>query len=263
MKGTELLARPGPQDHLVQFYDEDSSLSRNVALYLKEGAEQGDRMIVVATPSHVRLFKEALKTSEVDADDLVRDGRLHLLDAEETLRSLQIDGELNWPHFERKVRSLLREINPDGSGLRAYGEMVDLLWKAGRLGDATRLEEFWNRLHETMRFSLYCSYTVDLLGPGTTGADLQEMITMHTHLLPMHGDGALEAAVNRAMDEILGPQTLDALLPLIRANVSRVVLPEAERIVMWLRKNLPPYANDVLSRARAYFTQACTVGAHR
>src|SRR5205809_7755382 len=36
----------------------------------------------------------------------------------------------------------------DLAGVRAFGEMVDLLWKQGQLSGATRLEGFWNRSEE-------------------------------------------------------------------------------------------------------------------
>jgi hypothetical protein len=232
--------------------------------YLQKGAESGDRMVVVATASHTKLFTEQLEAAEVPVADLVRDGRLRMLDAAETLASLMPDGELDWARFDKIVGGLVRQMTTDGARLRAYGEMVDLLWKEGRLSAATRLEEYWNRLQASQGFSLLCAYTLDLLDPGTTAAVPLEIISTHSHLLPSQANGELEAAVTRALNEVLGPERLAALLPLIRANViSRVILPEPERIVMWLRKNLPPYAGDVLSRARGYYEQACAGGPHR
>jgi hypothetical protein len=258
MTWSELLETPEPKDHLLQLCGEESLLVRNVGRYLKEGALRGERMIVVATAGHARLFTEELEASGVQVGPLLRDGRLGILDAEETLASILPHGELDWPHFDGIAGGLVRQMTADGTRLRAYGEMVDLLWKRGRLGAATRLEEFWNRLQESLRFSLYCSYTVDLLAPGTKGTELLEMASTHSHLLPSQTNGELEAAVLRAMNEVLGDQTVATLLPLIRANVvSHVFLPEPERIVMWLRKNLPPYASDVLSRARGYYGEAC------
>ena len=243
-----------PQDHLVQFYGEETGLVENVAHYLREGAERGDSMIVVATPAHTKLFTAQLDRSGVRVGDLKRDGRLLLLDAERTLSTFLVDGEPDWNRFNEKVGNVIRSAKPRDGALRAYGEMVDLLWKEGRLGAATRLEGFWNRLLESERFGLYCAYTVDLLNPDAPTSALQEIISTHSHLLPVCTDRELETGVGRAMDDVLGSPAVAALLPLIRADVvAPAALPETERKVLWLRKNLPRQANDVLSRARAYY----------
>ena len=46
------------------------------------------------------------------------------------------------------------------------------------------------------------------------------------------------------------------------ASIARVVLPEAERTVLWLRRNLPPVAEKVLIRARGYYQEECVRSNH-
>jgi hypothetical protein len=69
--------------------------------------------------------------------------------------------------------------------------------------------------------------------------------------LPAELDGKLETALHRAMDEVLGPDA-DRVRGSIRANFrpSWAVMPAAERIVLWLRKNLPEHAGRIVQRAR-------------
>jgi len=260
MSWKELLTRPGPCDHLVQFYGDERALAENVALYLREGAERGDGMIVIATPSHRKMFTELLARGGVDADELVQKGRLLFFDAEKTLAGFMDQGEPDWQRFDEVVGSVVRDLRSRmaGAHLRAYGEMVDLLWKAGKLSAATTLETFWNRLLEEYRFGLFCAYTVDLLHQEVPVSAVQEMMTTHSHLLPVRSNGELDRAVSRAMLDVLGEETVTAIMPLIRANaVSGVSLPEAERTVIWLRKNVPPFAADVLFRARGYYEEEC------
>ncbi len=260
MSWKQLLSSPGACDHLVQFYGDERSLAENVALYLKEGADRGDALIVIATSSHRRMFAEILAEAGVDAGELSRKGRMLALDAEETLAKLLPRGEPEWQIFDEIVGGAVREfrLRSGGAGLRAYGEMVDLLWKAGKLSAATKLEGFWNQLLEESRFGLFCAYTVDVLAAATPGPALQEMISTHSHLLPTRSNGELDRAVSRAMTDVLGEKTVAALQPIIQGNVvSRVVLPQGERTVLWLRKNLPPYAGEVLSRARAHYEEEC------
>lgn len=260
MSWKDALTRPPRREHLVQFYGDERALIQNVSRYLQEGVDRGEWMIVVATPDHVRAFSERLRQAGIPVDDLTREGKLTVLDAEKTLSRFLAEGQPDWTLFNEVVGSFLRDTlaRAAGAGVRAYGEMVNLLWKDGKLGAATRLEGFWNRLLEQNRFSLFCAYTVDLLGSDTPSAALQEMISTHSHLLPERSNGELEAAVGRALEEVLGKRTAGTLLPLIRADVvNGIVLPFAERTVLWLRKNLPPYAGEVLRRARAYYEEAC------
>ena len=46
--------------------------------------------------------------------------------------------------------------------VRVFGEMVSLLWEAGRQHDAARLEQLWNSLLHDSGCSLYCAYRIDL-----------------------------------------------------------------------------------------------------
>ena len=45
-----------------------------------------------------------------------------------------------------------------GALVRAYGEMVDLLWRDGNPEAAIRVEELWNDLAQSHVFSLLCAY---------------------------------------------------------------------------------------------------------
>jgi hypothetical protein len=44
--------------------------------------------------------------------------------------------------------------------VRAYGEIVDVLWKKGQPEAAIRLELMWNQLVATRRLALLCGYSM-------------------------------------------------------------------------------------------------------
>lgn len=255
-----LLAQPEPADHLVQFYGDEACLAQNVALYLREGAERGDWMILIATPGRAELFARHLREAGTDPEELSRAGRLFVMDAERTLSQFMVDGNPDWDLFDSTVGGVVRsaKLRAGSAGIRAYGEMVDLLWKSGRLAAATRLEEFWNRLLVRDRFGLFCAYTVDLLGDAVQAETLGEMLRNHTHLLPVRTNGELDHAVDRALAEVLGADRTAALMPLIRATrYPRTRIPDAEAAVLWLKNHAPPYAEAVLARARSYYEAEC------
>jgi hypothetical protein len=96
-----------------------------------------------------------------------------------------VDGEPDWGRFEETVGGLcdVLQARVGDRGLRAFGEMVGLLWMKGLHSAAIRLEEYWNRLLEDHAICLYCAYPIDALGCGFESAQLQALLGVHTHLL--------------------------------------------------------------------------------
>jgi hypothetical protein len=176
-------------------------------------------------------------------------------DAQQTLAQFMVNGQLDWQSFESVMRTAMRHARPVmGEGLRAYGEMVGILWRARQFATAIRLEQLWNKLLEKSNFSLYCSYAVDVFGEGFSVANLEGVLCTHTHLLPSQPNGNLETALNRSMDEILGSRA-EGFRSLVKSSYRPgwAVLPAAEAIVLWVRKNLPEQSGQIVARARHHY----------
>jgi MEDS: MEthanogen/methylotroph, DcmR Sensory domain len=219
----KLLERPHSRGHFVQLYEADEvALTKNVGLYLWEGLRRGEGVLVIVTPEHRELFCGHLDHLGADLPELLGSRQLVFWDAQQTLAQFMDSGEPDWQRFESIIRAAMRQVRPNAGaeGLRAYGEMVGLLWKARQFAAAIRLEQ----------------------------------LCTHTHLVPAQPNGTLETALNRSMDEILGPKA-DALRVLIKANYrpAWAVMPAAEAIVLWLRKNLPGQADHIIERSRHHY----------
>lgn len=171
-------------NHLVQFYDADPTLLvTSVAGYIDAGLRCGDAAIVVATPEHRDAIVAALGSSRSRRDLLAR--RLVLLDAATTLEQIMIDGEPDWQRFEAVVGGTVRGLRraKPGAGLRAYGEMVGLLWAAGNVDAAIKLEEFWNVLLGSAEFTLYCAYSADVFADHLQTDGVKALLRAHTHVV--------------------------------------------------------------------------------
>jgi hypothetical protein len=68
--------------------------------------------------------------------------------------------------------------------VRAYGEMVDLLWKDGKAEAAIALEELWNELAAKYQFSLLCAYSQETLDKPANGLDVRHICSRHSRVLP-------------------------------------------------------------------------------
>jgi MEDS: MEthanogen/methylotroph, DcmR Sensory domain len=253
----KLLERPHSRGHFVQVYEADEvALADNVGRYLWEGLRRGEGALVIVTPEHRELFSGHLDHLGADLAALLGSRQLIFWDAEQTLAQFMESGQPDWQRFEMVIRSAMRQVRTSAGaeGLRAYGEMVGILWKARQFAAVIRLEQLWNRLLEQSSFSLYCAYAIDVFGKEFEVGNLDGVLCAHTHLVPAQPNGTLETALNRSMDEILGSKA-DALRILIKANYrpAWAVMPTAEAIVLWLRKNLPGQADHIIERARSHY----------
>ena len=253
----KLLERPQARGHFVQLYQADElALSKNVGLYLLEGLKRGDGVLVIVTPEHRELFSQQLDHLGANTRLAIESGQLVFLDANDTLAQFMAGGQPDWRLFQSAVGAAMRQAVPtrEDAGLRAYGEMVGVLWKARQFDAAIRLEQLWNKLLEQSSFSLYCAYAIDVFGKEFHVANLDGVLCTHTHLVPAQPNGNLETALKLSMDEILG-ENADALKVLIKANYrpSWAVMPNAEAILLWLRKNLPGKADEIVTRARHHY----------
>jgi hypothetical protein len=247
----------GSSEHLVQFYQADQSLlTKNVVDFLLDGLKQGDALLVITTPERNTAFSTGLSGAGTDPDKAVRERRLLFADAEQTLRRFMVGGQPDWRRFERTISALIQEVRPqpDHGGLRAYGEMVGLLWQEGQFSAAIRLEQFWNKLMGANALHLFCAYPIDVLGKDFHSAALEAVLCEHTHLVPGGRDQDLDSAVRRAMDDILGADA-GGLRARIEADSqpSWATMPQAETAILWLRNNLPQQADEILLRAREYY----------
>jgi MEDS: MEthanogen/methylotroph, DcmR Sensory domain len=183
----ELLSLAGPGTHLVQLYgDDDQLLTRNVSRYLGEGLRRGDGVVVIATPEHTsailrHLVEESSETELAEA----RAGRLLLLDAAETLERLLLDGRPDEARFRSVIGEAIGAVRARAATgtVRAFGEMVGLLWDGGRERDAARLEELWNSVLADHDCSLFCAYHIDLFDYREDPSALQPIVASHDHLL--------------------------------------------------------------------------------
>jgi hypothetical protein len=256
----KLLERPHARGHVVQLYEQadELSLAANVSRYLWEGLRRGEGALVVATPEHRLLFSRELEKLSTEAPSTVRRGRLAFLDAWETLSRCMAGSQPEWGPFESVIGAAIGQALPQHgrAGLRAYGEMVGLLWNTGQLAAAIRLEQLWNRLLAQSSFSLYCAYPIDIFGKEFHPGSVDAILRAHTHVIPRQPDRNLEAALHRAMDEILGASAegIKVRIGSLRDR-SWALMPNAENIVLGLREYLPSQADDILARARRHCLQ--------
>ena len=175
--------------HAVRFYEDAQSLARMVATFVAEGFIESLPAVVIATPDHLDAILEKLSGMSFDLDHLKQQNDLIVLDAREALALFMVDG---MPSAEKFESAMLPVSDKACRGrqdrvVRAYGEMVDVLWKDGMEAAAVRLEMLWNQLANTRKFSLLCGYS---MGSFYKDAAFDAICHQHTHVLSLDGAAA-------------------------------------------------------------------------
>jgi hypothetical protein len=186
-------SRQGACYHAVRFYENKASLCRLVAEFLGEGLAIGQPALIIGTPEHRAAIADELRARDFDVERLEAAGELLLIDARTALASFMIDGvpdsNLFLARTTRSIELLCR--GRRDCTIRAYGEMVDLLWKDGESTAAVQLEMLWNRLATTHDFSLLCGYA---MGNFYKDASVGDICHHHTHVIASDGSACATLA---------------------------------------------------------------------
>lgn len=164
--------------HAVHFYGHDDELFPALVGYIGAGLFQ-ECVVVVASAEHRRRLTQSLDPSFLSQAQ--SEGRFVLMDAAETLGRIMRDGLPDPDLFEMVVGTPLRRATAAHGKVRAYGEMVALLWAQGRAAAAMRLEDMWNDLQRQVAFPLLCAYPLSLGFESADGALGQICARHSTH----------------------------------------------------------------------------------
>jgi hypothetical protein len=182
-------ARQDGHFHAVRFYEDDKSLCRIVSGFIAEGLALDQPALIIATKPHIDCIIENLTAATINVELLKQKGDLLLLDARQTLATFMVNGQPDADFFKASATTALDQLARGRTKtIRAYGEMVDVLWKDGLSAAAIKLEMLWNRLANTHDFSLLCGYA---MGNFYKNATIDDVCRHHTHVVSDTGEVAL------------------------------------------------------------------------
>ena len=148
-----------PCDHVVQIYGDDQVFLDGLSGYVATALRSGDAAIVIATPAHLKGVEERLGDHGVELEAARHQQRYVTRDAEEMIGEFLVDGWPDEARFRRVVGELIGLARGDrGRAVRAFGEMVALLWAQGAIAATLELERLWTAMCEQEHFPLFCAY---------------------------------------------------------------------------------------------------------
>ena len=198
-------------EHFVQFYESDVFLLDSLSGFIDTGLSAGDACIVIATKAHKERLEERLKAKGLDLIAAHSRGEYIALDAAETLSKFMVDGLPDPQRFLEIIGSVIRQAGEGRHHVRAFGEMVALLWEEGNQAGAIHLEELWNDLARIHSFSLFCAYPMHGFGNAAHGTPFTEIGTHHTRVIPAESYNALATPDERLRAVTLLQQKAESL----------------------------------------------------
>ena len=173
-------AEIGDHEHLVQFYEDSQTLVETLNGFIGSGLRANGAGVVIASRAHLDSLERQLTADGIDVAKAKKSGQYVGLEAGETLAQILTN---RWPQpdlFRSKIGTVISNARKRWGSVRAYGEMVGLLWETGGQGAALRLEGFWNDLARTEPFALLCGYHVSQLRNGDRKR-IGEICVSHGH----------------------------------------------------------------------------------
>ncbi|HZV98026.1 MAG TPA: MEDS domain-containing protein [Methylophilaceae bacterium] len=247
------LRQPAPGAHLVQVYQDSTFLAQAVCHFISSDLDDDGAVIIIAKHTHSEAFQARLKAGGIDLQSARDRGQIKFFDAELMLSAFMIDGMPDWNIFEAALSNILGDTLSRFKSIRAYGEMVDLLWQKGQREAAICLEEYWNDLAKQYDFSLLCAYFMDNLSSDFYDGALECLCKTHSHLVTQQDDSLLDVAVTEASQNILGQSLTGLLGDTSHFSHPTTVMSTAQAKLLYLSKNLPLTTQDILSHTKARY----------
>ena len=184
-------------DHFVQFYESDAFLAAGVSRFLGAALRAGEGAVLIATPSHRNAILRKLRARGLNVPAARARGQLAWLDAARTLATLMVDGSPDRRRFRKVIGEVIERAGKGRPGVRAFGEMVALLWAGGHRAAAIRLEELWKELRATHAFVLQCAYPMEAFNAAGHGRAFGEICARHTGVIPAESYAGLATEEER------------------------------------------------------------------
>ncbi len=147
-----------PCEHVLQIYEDKGVFLDMLEGFAADGFSNNDCVIVIATDEHLHALNKRLKNLAYDTNALESDDQYIPINAGEMLNVFMRDG---WPDetlFNEVITKIICKAHAKNRNVRAFGEMVALLWAQGHNGATVQLEHLWNKFCEKEAFSLFCAY---------------------------------------------------------------------------------------------------------
>jgi hypothetical protein len=252
-----VLSHAGPQDHVVQLYQDQGFLNRAVCRFAGAALANGEGVILVPTVEHWNAFRPRLEAEGVNVKDAQDSGQLTIVDADELLPRFMQKALPDGPMFLGLAGEIIARTRGAGRfpKVRWWGEMVNVLWERGDVAASMNLEDLFDRVAHEQDIAIFCSFVMDNFDGEIHTHMLPRLGENHSHLIPVEDYARLERAVADALCETVGADEARVLESrLLSQYQAPLNMPRAQALLLALRQVVPTVAAPVLQLSRELYT---------
>ena len=191
------------KQHLVQFYDSENSLLSAMGAFIGGGLKAGDACVVLSTKQHHERLLGRLESEGLDISAAQEREEYVWIDAVEVLSRFMVDGMPDPGRFAEIIEGAITQAGQNQRHVRAFGEMVAVLWAQDNHAAALCLEELWNGvLKQFSDVSLYCAYPAQIFEGHVFGKEFLEICQQHSHVIPSDDAYGLHTMLDEQLQTI-------------------------------------------------------------
>ena len=188
-----------PCDHILQLYTDEEQFLNTLTGFVRSGLENNDGVILIATEAHLNKLHEKLNELGMNPRPFFN-ANYFPLDAHVMLSKFMVNG---WPDeslFMEFITGLMKKVRSRNRKIRAFGEMVAVLWENGDSDAAIELEKLWNKFSEKEMFCLFCAYPQSHFSDKDSG-HLGHICSAHSKILAAEQPSARDIIYSRMLQK--------------------------------------------------------------
>lgn len=171
-----------PCAHVVQIFEDPEVFLNLLEGFVAGGITVGDGVIVLAQRHYLQALEERLLFHGYDLAGLAARNQYIGLDAEYVLSKIMVNDWPDYHLFMETMEGLFQRARQQQRGVRAFGDLVAVLWGQGKSGATVMLEYLWNTLCEKEPFSLFCAYPQSGFDQDSRSA-IKNICSTHTQMV--------------------------------------------------------------------------------
>lgn len=147
-----------PCEHIVELYSDEAHFLQLLVGFVAGGLAAGESVVLLATREHLQALEATLADRDIDIAGARRRDHYLSFEVDDALQRIMRG---DWPdeaRFEAFVSELLERGSAGGRRVRAFGELVAVLWARGHQEATIELEKLWDRLCRRHGLPLFCAY---------------------------------------------------------------------------------------------------------
>lgn len=177
---------PTVEGQRIQVCQNKTAQIKLLAQYIGDGLSKNEAVIIIARPSLRKSVWSKLQALGFDMDFYKAQGQIKLYDAELLLSNILIDDVIDEHYFHTCIGKPIEAAQAAYGKVRAFGDMVDILWHRGLHDTALQLEKIRNELCQQHQLTVLCTYLRDSIESQSYRSTVEWMCKCSIHALSNH-----------------------------------------------------------------------------